>query len=133
MATNKADGVAKAAKILRDAYDSGKPCPPVRDILGGGVDAAYAVKNANTEFWLGKGRRLIGRKIGVSSKAAQARFGADHPDFGMLFADMVFGDGQEIAFSSVLQPRVEAEVAFCVGDNLDVAQLTICDMIEAKV
>jgi 2-keto-4-pentenoate hydratase len=122
----------EAADAIRAAYQSGKPCPPVRPLIeAGGIASAYAVQDRNTELWLGQGRRLVGRKIGLTSAATQARFGTDRPASGMLFADMEVADGVEIPFSSLLQPRVEAEIAFCVNTDLNIDQLTISDIIGA--
>ena len=132
MAKRKAEVAPAAAEAIRAAYKSGTPIPPVRNVLpDDGIDTAYAVQEINTGIWLGEGRRLVGRKIGLTSKAIQTQFGIDQPDFGMLFADMEVADGAEIAFSSLLQPRVEAEIAFCIAENLDIAQLTITDIMEA--
>ena len=84
------------AARLRQAAESGKAIPPIRDELAaGGVKAAYAVQQANTEHYLKQGRRLVGRKIGLTSKSVQKQLGVDSPDFGMLFADMALYDGEE--------------------------------------
>ena len=86
------------ASRLRGAAESGAPIAPIRDELAaGGVQAAYAVQNANTEHALKQGRRLVGRKIGLTSKSVQKQLGVDSPDFGMLFADMAFNDNEEVA------------------------------------
>jgi 2-keto-4-pentenoate hydratase len=124
--------IDKAAAMLRQAAESGTPCAPVRDLLAeGDVAAAYAVQEINTKHWLEQGRRLVGRKIGLTSRAVQAQLGVDQPDYGMLFADMDVPEGEEIPLSRVMQPKVEAEVAFVLGDDLDEEQLTTADMINA--
>lgn len=121
-----------AALTLREAYRSGMPCPPVRDLLEEqDVAAAYAVQEINTRHWLSQGRRLVGRKIGLTSVAVQRQLGVDQPDFGMLFADMAACDGEPIARGAVLQPKVEAEIAFVLDRDLDVEQPTVADVMRA--
>ena len=109
---------------LRAAY-AGPPVLPMRDGLEPtDVEGAYAVQAANTAFWLGAGRRIVGRKVGLTAKAVQAQLGVDQPDFGVLFDDMAIGDGGELLASKVLQPKAEAEIAFIIGADLDDPQLT---------
>ena len=105
--------IASIAARLREAQATGIPIPPVRDALAsGGVDAAYAVQGANTRHALAAGQRLVGRKIGLTSKAVQVQLGVDSPDFGMLFDSMRVADRATIARGRVMQPKVEAEIAF---------------------
>ncbi len=79
----------RLATSLRDAVRERQPIPPVRDALAAmGVAGAYAVQDINTQHALESGRRLTGRKIGLTSKSVQQQLGVDAPDFGMLFADM---------------------------------------------
>src|SRR3546814_3495111 len=81
--------IQQAAEQLRGAATSGKPVAPVRDLISaGGVDAAYAVQEINTRHYVDSGRRLVGRKIGLTSLSVQRQLGVDQPDYGMLFADM---------------------------------------------
>jgi len=95
----------EAAEWLRRAQETHVPCRPVRDLLPhDDVAVAYAVQEINTGYRLRTGRRLIGRKIGLTSKAVQAQFGVDRPDYGMLFDDMDVPLGEEIAPRRVLQP-----------------------------
>ena len=116
--TSTRDPIAEAVQ-LRDAQATGNPCAPVRDLLSAGdIDAAYAVQQLNTELALTSGRRLVGRKIGLTAKAVQQQLGVDQPDYGALFADMERGDGDEIGAHEVLQPRAEAEVALVLDRDL---------------
>ena len=126
------NAIAALAERIRTAYESGIPCAPLRDQLPeGDLDAAYAIQEANTWHWLSADRRLVGRKIGITSKAVQVQLGVDQPDFGMLFADMAIPDGEEIPAGAVLQPRIEGEVAFVLERDLDHAQPTIADVSNA--
>ncbi len=126
------ENIQKAADLLFEAHASGVPCDPVRELLPeGDVDAAYAVQDINTRRWLDAGRRLVGRKIGLTSKSVQAQLGVDQPDYGMLYADMDVAEGEEIDVSRVMQPKVEAEIAFIIGDDLNSEQLTSADVMGA--
>lgn len=123
----------RAAQVLREAYDSGKPCPPLRgEVLPeGDVEAAYAVQQAQVRRWIGEGRRPVGAKVGLTSRAVQESLRVYQPDFGALFADMAVPDGAEVDFGRLLQPRVEAEVAFVLGADLPYEQVTAADVIHA--
>jgi 2-keto-4-pentenoate hydratase len=122
----------EAAERLLGAYQEGRPCAPVRELIDAGdIEGAYAVQEANTLHWLGQGRRLVGRKIGLTSAAVQKQLGVDQPDFGMLFADMAVCDGELIAAGRVLQAKVEAEIAFVLDRDLAMEQPTMADLIRA--
>jgi 2-keto-4-pentenoate hydratase len=104
----------------------------VRELIDASdTEAAYAVQEYNTRRWEAEGRRLAGRKIGLTAKSVQRQLGVDQPDYGMLFADMAVPDGEEIDIRSMLQPRVEGEIAFCLGRDLTQTQLTLCDILGA--
>lgn len=123
---------AALARPIRDAYVSGQPIAPIRDRLApGDLAAAYAVQDINTRHWLKAGRRLAGRKIGLTSVAVQQQLGVDQPDFGMLFADMAVCDDEPVRLDRVLQPKVEAEVAFVLGRDIAVEQATMADVLRA--
>lgn len=132
MATKKDKAIADAARRIRNAWKNGRTTKPVRDALAkGDIDAAYAIQQANTDFWIGEGRRVIGRKIGLTAKAVQKQLGVDQPDYGIIYADMAVVDGDEIEFASVCQPKAEAEVALVLADDLDREQITLLDVIDA--
>lgn len=106
------------------------PIAPVRERLNG-VTEAYAVQQLTVRGWLANGRRIAGRKIGLTAKAVQQQLGVDEPDYGVIFADMVVPDGGEVAKGMVLQPRVEAEIAFVLKRDLSGSAVTPEDVIAA--
>ncbi|MFI7702959.1 2-keto-4-pentenoate hydratase [Nonomuraea sp. NPDC049480] len=120
----------QAAERLAEAVRTGKPCAPIRDLIGGAADA-YAVQEIGTRRALGEGRRLVGRKIGVTNPEVQRRYGVDQPDYGMLFADMAHSDGLPIPLDGLLQPRAEVEVALVFGRDLTGGPFTVADVIRA--
>jgi 2-keto-4-pentenoate hydratase len=127
------DQAAKAvADKIFEAHRTRKPVAPVREMLPAGTVAkAYAAQEVNTERWLAMGRRLVGRKIGLTSFAVQRQLGVDQPDYGMLFDDMAVPDGWDVACDRLIQPKVEAEIAFVLGRDLDREHLTIVDVIRS--
>ncbi len=126
------EDVTQAAELLYGAHQSGASCPPVKDLLeSGGVEAAYAAQEINTERWLGEGRRLVGRKIGLTSTAVQKQLGVDQPDYGMLFADMSVDESAEIEIGRLIQPKAEAEIAFVLGRDLPHPDTTTAEMMQA--
>lgn len=122
----------QAAAALRAAY-AGGAIAPLRDVLEP-TDAAgaYAVQAINTRHWTDAGRRIVGRKIGLTAKAVQAQLGVDQPDFGVLFEDMAIADGGILPMAKVLQPKAEAEVALILGRDIDAADATP-EMVAAAV
>lgn len=135
--------VAAAERLLR-AQDTGRACAPIRELIGpDNLVGAYAVQRRITAARTAGGARVVGRKVGLTSAAVQQQLGVTQPDLGMLFADMEYSDGDSVPIGRFLQPRVEAEVAFVLAEDLDeddlglgrvrravdhaVAALEICD------
>ena len=126
-----ADAYALAAERLIEAARLGIPCAPIRAIVpDGGLEDGYAVQRLVHER-TSAARRRVGRKIGLTSAAVQRQMGVATPDFGVLFADMAHGDGEPIAFDRLLQPRLEAEVAFVLGHDLPERPVTAVDVLRA--
>lgn len=126
------DTIAALAARLRDAEDKRLPIAPLRDeIPAGDGDSAYAIQQANVNHWCANGRRVIGRKIGLTSLAVQAQLGVDQPDFGTLFADMVYGDDEPMPLARTLQPKVEAEIALVLEREITTPDATLVDVMNA--
>lgn len=124
--------INELAARLRQAEQTGNPIAPLRDELPEGTEEqAYAIQLANVEHALQQGRRIVGRKVGLTSVVVQKQLGVDQPDFGTLFADMVFGDDEEIQLDRTLQPKVEAEVALVLAQDLDRVDTTLVELMNA--
>lgn len=122
-----------AAEALWQARLHRAPIAPLREALAPGALAdAYAVQSANNQRRVRAGAKRIGRKIGLTSVAVQKQLGVDQPDFGILFDDMVYqGPRATVPVSSLMQPRIEGEIAFVTAfditqENLPRPELLRC-------
>lgn len=108
---------------------------PIAPISGGRSDLtvqdAYAIQSHNIERRVTAGGVVRGRKVGLTSRPMQQLLGVDEPDFGVLLADMFTEDGDEITLESMLQPRVEAEMAFVMARDLVGPGVTVADALTA--
>jgi 2-keto-4-pentenoate hydratase len=124
-ATANAQPVLDAAQRLQEAARTGTPCPPVRDLIApGDIAAAYAVQRQLTAARCAAGARIVGHKIGFTSPAVQRQLGVVQPDFGVLFDDMDVSAVAEVPTTGLVQPRIEAEIAFVLGADLADGDLT---------
>lgn len=96
-----------------------------------GMDDAYAVQNAISRAKLAAGRKVIGWKIGLTSKAMQYALNIDIPDSGILFDDMLFAHGSTVPAGRFIQPRIEAEIAFVMKDAIGGEDVTRDDILAA--
>ncbi|GGO83373.1 2-keto-4-pentenoate hydratase [Marinobacterium nitratireducens] len=96
------------------------------------VEDAYHISLRLLERRLEAGERVIGKKIGLTSKAVQRMLGVDQPDFGFLTDKMAFSQGQEMPISEqLIQPKAEGEIAFILKKDLMGPGLTAADVLAA--
>ena len=97
------------ADELWEADRTAKPVAPLTDRHADlGIEDAYAIQTINIDRRVAGGQRIIGRKVGLTSKPMQQMLGVDEPDFGALTDEMIVEDGDLIDLSRLVQPRVEA-------------------------
>ncbi|MGA9871663.1 MAG: fumarylacetoacetate hydrolase family protein [Rhodococcus sp. (in: high G+C Gram-positive bacteria)] len=117
--------IEKLSDRLADAAKTSTPCAPVRDLIGReDIDAAYRIQSRNIDALLASGRTVVGRKIGLTSPAVQKQLGVDQPDFGVLLDDFDVSGDSPVDSARLLQPRIEAEIAFVLSSDVD-GQLTV--------
>lgn len=111
--SSKETAHAGAALALLEAERTGQPIEPLSDWWDDITIAdAYAVQRHGLDHRLNDGQRVVGRKIGLTSAAMQEMLGVDQPDFGYITDTMLFPSGAAIASERLIEPRIEAEIAF---------------------
>jgi 2-keto-4-pentenoate hydratase len=122
--------IERYAEALRQAHGSGKAIAP----LTAGSTAltmadAYQIQMVNVRARLTAGAHVIGKKVGLTSKAMQQFLGVCEPDFGHLFDDMLFDQEVPLPIGAFLQPKIEAEIAFIMGETLTGPGVTAADVL----
>lgn len=124
--------VAALADSLWQAAAHGVPIEPLTgQNTGLTVNDAYAIQSRNIDRRIEAGATVRGRKVGLTARTMQELLGVNEPDFGVLLDDMFVEDGDEIELASMLQPRVEAEMAFILGRDLAGPGVTISETLAA--
>jgi 2-keto-4-pentenoate hydratase len=112
------DASAKA-RALYDARRTRVPIPPFTDADPAlGMADGYAIQRELIDLLLADGDRIIGHKVGLTSKPMQQMVGVDSPDYGPVLASTVYRDGDTIPVSRFIAPKIEAEIVFVLGERL---------------
>ena len=123
------------ARILNEAREDRKPILPLSESVGlSTVEQAYAIQSAWSELRLEDGEQVLGRKIGLTSKAMQEQFGVDEPDFGSLWSSRFFPTESgrvEMPTDLFIEPRLEGEIAFLLEKPLMGPGVTSTDVLVA--
>jgi 2-keto-4-pentenoate hydratase len=119
------DAPAKA-RALYDARRTRVPIPPFTDddpTLG--MADGYAIQRELIELLLADGDRIVGHKVGLTSKPMQKMVGVDSPDYGPVLASTVYRDGDTIPAGRFIAPKIEAEIVFVIGERLEGPGVTV--------
>lgn len=107
------------AELLDAALREARAVGPSTERLPGlGLDGAYAVQRALIAKRVARGARPVGRKVGLTAQAMRDLLGVDQPDHGIVLDQMLVPDGGEIEMATLIEPKVEAEIAFYLGRPL---------------
>lgn len=96
-----------------------------------GASEAYAIQQVMMARRLAEGHHIVGRKVGLTSKAMQTMLGVNQPDFGLLLDDMLVLDAGDCRLDELIQPKVEPEIAFVLAKDLTGPNLTAEQVLEA--
>jgi 2-oxo-hept-3-ene-1,7-dioate hydratase len=120
------------ADELLEAKRTGVPVPRITSRHPGmTVEDSYAVQRIWRDRRLAQGHRLVGRKIGLTSKVMQVATGITEPDYGIIFDDMVYETGSVIEFDRFIATRIEVELAFVLDRPLSGPNCTLTDVLDA--
>ncbi|MES0856306.1 fumarylacetoacetate hydrolase family protein [Geobacillus sp. G4] len=120
------------AELLLAAERERRPLSPLTTLdLALTVYDAYQIQLRTIKQKVKEGRRIVGKKIGLTSKAMQQLLGVDQPDYGHLLDDMAVENGGVVSWERVLQPKVEAEIAFVLKRDLVGPRVTVIDVLLA--
>ena len=119
------DAPAKA-RALYDARRTRVPIPPFTDDDPSlGMADGYAIQRELIELLLADGDRIVGHKVGLSSKPMQKMVGVDSPDYGPVLASTIYRDGDTIPAGRFIAPKIEAEIVFVIGERLEGPGVTV--------
>jgi 2-oxo-hept-3-ene-1,7-dioate hydratase len=122
----------RACDLLLQAQRERKPMPQLSTLWPDiGFEDAYAIQSLVQRRKMSEGRRLIGHKVGLTSKAMQRSSQIDEPDYGHLLDDMMLSDGAKVTHADYCVPRVEIELAFVLGKPLRGPGVGLVDVLRA--
>ncbi len=124
------DTIARLATIVDSAAIEGREIDMLSAETELTIETAYAVQEASVALRTERGERLVGMKMGLTSRAKMEQMGVHEPIYGRLTDSMIAHDGGAIRFDELLHPKAEPEVAFILKDDL-VGPVTPAQALEA--
>src|SRR5690349_21718736 len=125
MPLTDAPGKARALYEARRTRQQIEPFTDADPDLG--MADGYAVQQELVKLLLADGDRIVGYKVGLTSKPMQKMIGVDKPDYGPVLGSTVYADGDSVPVSAFIQPKIEAEIAFVLGSPLAGPGLSVLD------
>jgi len=123
---------SKAADILMAAQKERKQAVQLTTTFPAiTIEDSYAISTEVANRRIAAGARLIGHKVGLTSKAMQRSSMIDEPDFGFILDDQMIADGAKVKHSDYCKPRVEVELAFVIGKRLLGPGVGLADVLRA--
>ncbi|MGD8562698.1 MAG: 2-oxopent-4-enoate hydratase, partial [Desulfarculaceae bacterium] len=126
------DKITQISQELIEAYQKSSAIAPLTeqypDIT---IDDAYQIQTQVTQSRLESGARIVGKKIGLTSQAMMDMFKVHEPDYGALFDDQMYLDGCKLDRSKMIQPRIEAEIAFLINKDLKGPSCTAFQVLDS--
>ena len=124
--------IERAADILMNAESQRVQAPLLSDTFPQiQIEDSYAISSLVAQRKIAKGAKLIGHKVGLTSKAMQASSKIDEPDYGHLLDDMLIAEGAKVPHNRFCKPRVEVELAFVLGQALKGPGVGLIDVLRA--
>jgi 2-keto-4-pentenoate hydratase len=119
---------AVAAKALYEARRTRVPILPFTDADPDmGLADGYAVQQHLVRMLLEDGEKIVGYKVGLTSKPMQKMIGVDSPDYGPVFASTLYPSGADVPMTRFIQPKIEAEIVFVLGETLAGPGVSVAD------
>jgi 2-keto-4-pentenoate hydratase len=117
------------AKALYEARRSRVPIPPFG--AGLGADEGYLIQQELVALLLADGDRIVGHKVGLTSEPMQRLIGMDSPDYAPVLASTVYPSGAAVSLGGFIQPKIEAEIGFVLGESLRGPGVSVLDAARA--
>jgi len=131
MGLNETEISGTSQKLIA-AYKDLEPIAPLTETFPGiTVEDAYRIQLLTIDAWKAEGRKVVGKKIGITSMPIQEMLGVNEPDYGHLMDTMLFYEDMGIPVSTLIAPRIEGEIAFVLDSDLTGPGVTPADVVRA--
>jgi 2-oxopent-4-enoate hydratase len=125
--------ITQFAKELVAAEDERKPIDAITDRVELSITDAYQIQLAIIKAKTDRKEKVVGKKIGLTSRRMQQAFGIDQPDYGHIMDRLILGEGLPILLSGLIQPKIEVEIAFILKEDLIGPGVTAAEVLRCTL